>query len=75
MSYYFRYLQFVQDSVYSNLPRAKLGGVPGTLQLVKSFLKIKLPSVVQGLEVSSLQVSGLTYNMLSGLLLQNVLDV
>ncbi|XP_058967670.1 nuclear pore complex protein Nup93 [Pocillopora verrucosa] len=45
-----RYLQFVQDSVYSNLPRAKLGGVPGTLQLVKSFLKIKLPSVVQGLE-------------------------
>lgn len=45
-----RYLKFVQDTVYSNLHQAKLGGVPGTLQLVKSFLKIKLPPVVQGLE-------------------------
>lgn len=48
----FRYKKFVQDTVYDNLHQAKLGGVPGTFHLVKSFLKIKLPTVVQGLEVS-----------------------
>lgn len=47
----FRYIKFVQDTVYDNLHQAKLGGVPGTFHLVKSFLKIKLPPVVQGLEV------------------------
>lgn len=47
----FRYKKFVQDTVYDNLHQAKLGGVPGTFHLVKSFLKIKLPTVVQGLEV------------------------
>ena len=46
-----RYFKFVQDTVYDNLHQAKLGGVPGTFHLVKSFLKIKLPPVVQGLEV------------------------
>lgn len=45
-----RYLKFVQDTVYGNLYQAKLGGVPGTFHLVKSYLKIKLPPVVQGLE-------------------------
>ncbi|XP_020602897.1 nuclear pore complex protein Nup93-like [Orbicella faveolata] len=45
-----RYKNFVQDTVYDNLHQAKLGGVPGTFHLVKSFLKIKLPTVVQGLE-------------------------
>lgn len=45
-----RYLKFVQDTVYDNLHEAKLGGVPGTFHLVKSYLKIKLPPVVQGLE-------------------------
>lgn len=47
----FRYLKFVQDTVYDNLHEAKLGGVPGTFHLVRSYLKIKLPPVVQGLEV------------------------
>ena len=47
----FRYLKFVQDTVYDNLHEAKLGGVPGTFHLVKSYLKIKLPPMVQGLEV------------------------
>ena len=46
-----RYLKFVQDTVYDNLHEAKLGGVPGTFNLVKSYLKIKLPPVVQGLDV------------------------
>lgn len=41
----------MQDTVYDNLHEAKLGGVPGTFHLVKSYLKIKLPPVVQGLEV------------------------
>lgn len=45
-----RYLKFVQDTVYDNLHEAKLGGVPGTFHLVKSYLKIKLPPVIQGLE-------------------------
>ncbi|KAK2560702.1 Nuclear pore complex protein Nup93 [Acropora cervicornis] len=45
-----RYLKFVQDTVYDNLHEAKLGGVPGTFNLVKSYLKIKLPPVVQGLD-------------------------
>ncbi|CAH3176978.1 unnamed protein product [Porites lobata] len=45
-----RYLKFVQDTVYDNLQQAMLGGVPGTFHLVKSFLKIKLPPVLQGLE-------------------------
>lgn len=46
-----RYLKFVQDTVYDNLHEAKLGGVPGTFNLVKSYVKIKLPPVVQGLDV------------------------
>ena len=37
--------------MYDNLQQAMLGGVPGTFHLVKSFLKIKLPPVLQGLEV------------------------
>jgi len=40
----------VQDTVYGNLQEARLGGVPGTFHLVKSYLKIKLPPFVQGLE-------------------------
>ena len=46
-----RYLKFVQDTVYDNLHEAQLGGVPGTFNLVKSYLKITLPPGVQGLEV------------------------
>ena len=49
--FFLRYLKFVQDTVYDNLQQAMLGGVPGTFHLVKSFLKIKLPPVLQGLEV------------------------
>jgi len=51
LSFLLRYLKFVQDTVYGNLQEARLGGVPGTFHLVKSYLKIKLPPFVQGLEV------------------------
>ena len=56
---HYRYLKFVQDTVYDNLHEAKLGGVPGTFHLVKSYLKIKLPPVIQGLEVSCLLYTGI----------------
>lgn len=36
-----RYLDFMRDTVYRSLPQAKLGGVPGTYQLVRSFLNIR----------------------------------
>lgn len=47
---FFRYKQCVVQAVSSNLYQAELGGVPGTLQLIKSFLKIKIPSGTQNLE-------------------------
>ena len=37
----YRYLDFIKDTVYRSLPQAKLGGRPGTYQLVKSFLNIR----------------------------------
>uniref|UniRef100_A0A803T559 Nuclear pore complex protein Nup93 n=1 Tax=Anolis carolinensis TaxID=28377 RepID=A0A803T559_ANOCA len=36
--------------VFGNLQQAQLGGVPGTYQLVRSFLNIKLPVSVPGLQ-------------------------
>ena len=45
------YRQYIQHTVYANLAQAELGGVPGTYNLVKSFLNIRLPTIVPGLEV------------------------
>lgn len=36
-----RYLDFIKETVYRSLPQAKLGGRPGTYQLVRSFLTIR----------------------------------
>lgn len=48
-----RYLDFIKDTVYRSPPQAKLGGRPGTYQLVKSFLNIRQigrnPALVDGL--------------------------
>uniref|UniRef100_A0A673X8D2 Nuclear pore complex protein Nup93 n=1 Tax=Salmo trutta TaxID=8032 RepID=A0A673X8D2_SALTR len=52
-------LQFLQNSyknytmvtVFGNLHQAQLGGVPGTYQLVRSFLNIKLPGPLPGMQV------------------------
>ncbi|KAK1163612.1 nuclear pore complex protein Nup93 isoform X1 [Acipenser oxyrinchus oxyrinchus] len=58
MAFVSRALQFLEQSyknytmvtVFGNLHQAQLGGVPGTYQLVRSFLNIKLPSPVPGLQ-------------------------
>jgi nuclear pore complex protein Nup93 len=40
-----RYLDYIREMVYRSLPQAQLGGVPGTRQLVKSYLNL-VPSLV-----------------------------
>ena len=38
---YHRYLDYIRDTVYRSLPQAKLGGRPGTYELVRSYLNIR----------------------------------
>lgn len=47
------YKKFVTTTVYGNLPHARLGGVPGMCQLLRSFLKVRLhhhyaPQLLEG---------------------------
>uniref|UniRef100_A0A6J0UU95 Nuclear pore complex protein Nup93 n=2 Tax=Pogona vitticeps TaxID=103695 RepID=A0A6J0UU95_9SAUR len=44
------YKNYTLVTVFGNLHQAQLGGVPGTYQLVRSFLNIKLPVSVPGLQ-------------------------
>lgn len=44
-------------TVFGNLHQAQLGGVPGTYQLVCSFLNIKLPTPLPGMQVLQQNVS------------------
>ncbi|XP_075017095.1 nuclear pore complex protein Nup93 isoform X2 [Calonectris borealis] len=44
------YKNYTFVTVFGNLHQAQLGGVPGTYQLVRSFLNIKLPAPVPGLQ-------------------------
>ncbi|KAG8437674.1 hypothetical protein GDO86_008399 [Hymenochirus boettgeri] len=44
------YKNYTQMSVFANLQQAQLGGVPGTYNLVRSFLNIRLPSPIPGLQ-------------------------
>uniref|UniRef100_A0A8B9Z2U5 Nuclear pore complex protein Nup93 n=1 Tax=Buteo japonicus TaxID=224669 RepID=A0A8B9Z2U5_9AVES len=44
------YKSYTFVTVFGNLHQAQLGGVPGTYQLVRSFLNIKLPAPVPGLQ-------------------------
>ncbi|KAG8143929.1 putative Nuclear pore complex protein [Naja naja] len=44
------YKNYTLMTVFGNLHQAQLGGVPGTYQLVRSFLNIKLPVSVPGLQ-------------------------
>ncbi|KAK2189808.1 hypothetical protein NP493_96g07020 [Ridgeia piscesae] len=58
------YLKYVTLMVYSNLQQAQLGGVPGTYNLVRSFLNIRLPVMMQELEdgdVEGLPIWALIY--------------
>uniref|UniRef100_A0AAY4EM90 Nuclear pore complex protein Nup93 n=1 Tax=Denticeps clupeoides TaxID=299321 RepID=A0AAY4EM90_9TELE len=58
MAFVRRALQFLENSyknytmvtVFGNLHQAQLGGVPGTYQLVHSFLNIKLPGPLPGMQ-------------------------
>ncbi len=45
------YLDYIQESVYHRLQQTQLGGVPGTLQLVRSFLVLRQANTIPGLEV------------------------
>lgn len=47
------YKNYTLVTVFGNLHQAQLGGVPGTYQLVRSFLNIKLPAPLPGLQVLS----------------------
>nr|CAH65398.1 hypothetical protein RCJMB04_28g18 [Gallus gallus] len=44
------YKNYTFLTVFGNLHQAQLGGVPGTYQLVRSYLNIKLPAPVPGLQ-------------------------
>ncbi|KAL8622106.1 hypothetical protein ACOMHN_056591 [Nucella lapillus] len=39
------FCQFLKAVVYENLEQSRLGGVPGTYNLVRSYLKLQLPSM------------------------------
>ena len=44
------FLKFVKNTVFANLQKAQLGGVPGTYHLVRSFLNVKISPHTPGLE-------------------------
>ncbi|MEE6499743.1 hypothetical protein FKM82_003573 [Ascaphus truei] len=44
------YKNYTLVTVFGNLHQAQLGGVPGTYQLVRSFLNIRLPCPIPGLQ-------------------------
>uniref|UniRef100_A0A8C5GXM2 Nuclear pore complex protein Nup93 n=1 Tax=Gouania willdenowi TaxID=441366 RepID=A0A8C5GXM2_GOUWI len=44
------YKTYTMVTVFGNLHQAQLGGVPGTYQLVRSFLNIKLPGPLPGMQ-------------------------
>jgi nuclear pore complex protein Nup93 len=46
------YVKYIEMKVHSNLQQAQRGGVPGTYNLVRSFLNITQPAMTcRGLEV------------------------
>ena len=44
------FLKFVKNTVFTNLQKAELGGVPGTFHLIRSFLNVKISPHTPGLE-------------------------
>lgn len=51
MTSFHSYKKYTMVTVFGNLHQAQLGGVPGTYQLVHSFLNIKLPGPLPGMQV------------------------
>jgi len=52
------FLKHVNATVYSNLRQAQLGGIPGTYQLVRSYLNVKVAPNTPGLEDGYLDGAG-----------------
>ncbi|CAH2324545.1 nuclear pore complex Nup93 isoform X1 [Pelobates cultripes] len=44
------YKSYTLLSVFANLQQAQLGGIPGTFHIVRSFLNIRLPAPIPGLQ-------------------------
>lgn len=44
------YIEFISNIIGENLREARLGGIPGVYNLVRGFLKVKLPGGIPGLE-------------------------
>ena len=44
------YSKFIRRTVFDNLSSAGLGGLPGTLPLVRSFLALRVPAATPGLD-------------------------
>lgn len=55
------YKNYTMVTVFGNLHQAQLGGVPGTYQLVRSFLNIKLPGPLPGMQVTLIHVAELDF--------------
>lgn len=55
------YKNYTMVTVFGNLHQAQLGGVPGTYQLVRSFLNIKLPGPLPGMQVALIYVTQPTF--------------
>lgn len=51
------YKNYTMVTVFGNLHQAQLGGVPGTYQLVRSFLNIKLPGPLPGMQVTLIYIT------------------
>ena len=50
-------MDYIRDCVYQSPAQAQLGGVPGTFQLVRSFLHLRQVSTCPGLVVRTLSPS------------------
>lgn len=57
VSLFCSYKNYTMVTVFGNLHQAQLGGIPGTYQLVCSFLNIKLPTPLPGMQVLQQNVS------------------
>lgn len=51
-AFFTSYKNYTMVTVFGNLHQAQLGGVPGTYQLVCSFLNIKLTGPLPGMQVT-----------------------
>lgn len=49
---YSRYKKFITGQISGNLQQAQRGGVPGTYNLVRSYLNIRQATLPRGLEVN-----------------------